>query len=171
MQKKISTRNRRSKRKPLYAGKLNPGILPVGKEVLVENTAQKQCKGGKLHPAWLSPYKISKQLEREFMLKNPARTIIRKKVNISRLKVYTHREDCHGEESEKEGEIGIEGSGNENQRKGKGSERQLPDTDMDLKGKKRKLSTGDAVKNGKKRKVLSGNAEKVGTRVRCQLVI
>ena len=106
-----------------------------------------------------------------YELKNPAGTIIRKKVNISRLKVYTHREDCHGEESEKEGEIGIEGSGNENQRKGKGSERQLPDTDMDLKGKKRKLSTGDAVKKGKKRKVLSGNAEKVGMRVRCQLVI
>ena len=62
--------------------------------------------------------------------------------------------------SENEGEIGTEESENENQRKGKGNERKLPNTDTDLNGTKRKLSTRDAVKNGKKMKVLCGNAEK-----------
>ena len=57
---------------------------------------------------------------------------MRMKVIISRLKVCNHRDDCHGEESENDGEIGTEEIGNENQRKGKGSERKLPDTDMDL---------------------------------------
>ena len=85
---------------------------------------------------------------------------MRMKVNISRLKVCTHRDDCHGEERENEGEIGTEESRNEKQRKGKGSGRKMPDTDTDLKEKKRKLSIGDAVKNGKKMTVLSGNAER-----------
>ena len=35
---------------------------PIGMEVLVENTADKQRKGGKLNPAWLGPYVINKEI-------------------------------------------------------------------------------------------------------------
>ena len=59
--------NIESQSKHISTRKHNPDIPPVGKEVLVGNTAQKQRKGGTLNPAWLGPYKISKQLKRVFM--------------------------------------------------------------------------------------------------------
>ena len=71
----------------------------------MENTAQKHHKSDELHPAWLGLYNISKWHERKFMNINQAGTIMRRKVNICMLKVYTHRDDCHGEEGENEGEI------------------------------------------------------------------
>ena len=39
--------------------KHQPGEIAVGTQVLLENTAQKQRKGGKLEPAWLGPYSTS----------------------------------------------------------------------------------------------------------------
>ena len=61
--------------------------------MLLENTAQKQRKGGKLCPAWLGPYTISRNLGKGvYELKNAAGSIVRKKANISRLKVYTCRD-------------------------------------------------------------------------------
>jgi len=46
------------KQKETYDRKHQSGDIPVGTEVLLENTAQKQRKGGKLEPAWLGPYTI-----------------------------------------------------------------------------------------------------------------
>ena len=61
--------------------------------VLLENTAQKQRKGGKLCPAWLGPYTNSRNLGKGvYELKNAAGGIVRKKANISRLKVYNCRD-------------------------------------------------------------------------------
>ena len=34
--------------------------LKVGTEVLLENTAQQQRKGGKMEPAWMGPYTINR---------------------------------------------------------------------------------------------------------------
>ena len=36
--------------------------LSVGTRVLLENTAQKQRKGGKMDPVWLGPYRINRSL-------------------------------------------------------------------------------------------------------------
>ena len=52
--------------------------------VLLENTAQKQHRG-KLCPAWLGPYTISKHIGKGAY--EPTGVVIRKKANISRLKV------------------------------------------------------------------------------------
>ena len=130
------------KQKGTYARKHNPDILPVGEEVLVENTAQKQRKGGKLDPAWLGPYKISKQIGKGvYELKNLAGKIILNKVNISRLKVYSRRD---GKESDNAG------SNDEEQIKGKG---RMPNS-AERKGKKRKMPTGDTELSRKKRKLM-----------------
>ena len=53
--------------KETYDRKHLPEELPVGTEVLLENTAQKQRKGGKMDPVWLGPYTISKCLGRVCM--------------------------------------------------------------------------------------------------------
>ena len=48
--------------KEVYDRKHQPDELPEGSLMLLENTAQKQRKGGKLCPAWLGPYTISRNL-------------------------------------------------------------------------------------------------------------
>ncbi len=48
------------KQKETYDRKHLPEELPIGTEVLLENTADKQRKGGKLNPAWLGSYTICK---------------------------------------------------------------------------------------------------------------
>lgn len=48
--------------KETYDRKHQPKVIPVGTLVLLENTLQKQCKGGKLEPLWLGPYTISRDL-------------------------------------------------------------------------------------------------------------
>ena len=50
------------KQKELYYRKHQSDELPDGSLVLLENTAQKQRKGGKLCPAWLGPYSVNKHL-------------------------------------------------------------------------------------------------------------
>ncbi len=44
------------KQKETYNCKHEAKILPVGTLVLLENTLQKQRKGGKLEPVWMGPY-------------------------------------------------------------------------------------------------------------------
>ena len=48
------------RQKETYDRKRQPGEIAVGTQVLLENTAQKQRKGGKLEPAWLGPYNINR---------------------------------------------------------------------------------------------------------------
>ena len=48
------------KQKETYDRKHQANIFPVGACVLLENTLQKQRKGGKLEPIWLGPYTISR---------------------------------------------------------------------------------------------------------------
>ncbi len=50
------------KQKETYDRKHEAKILPVGTLVLLENTLQKQRKGGKLEPVWMGPYIISRDL-------------------------------------------------------------------------------------------------------------
>ena len=65
---------------------------PIGMEVLVENTADKQREGGKLNPAWLGPYVINKEIgEGVYELRNKKGDIVRNKVNVNRLKLYVKR--------------------------------------------------------------------------------
>ena len=105
----------------MYACKHQPDELPEGTLVLLENTAQKQRKGGKLCPAWLGPYTISKNLGKGvYELKNTAGNIVRKKVNISRLKVYTYRdgqEPKSGKDDNDKGEKGEEKNKKEEEEK------------------------------------------------------
>ena len=59
----------------------------MGAEVLVENTADNQRKGGKLNPAWFGPYTVTKDYGKGiYQLSNAAGKILKKKVNVSRLK-------------------------------------------------------------------------------------
>ena len=49
-----------TKQKESYDLKHQPVLFSVGSQVLLENTAQKNRKGGKLEPAWLRPYTVNK---------------------------------------------------------------------------------------------------------------
>ena len=48
------------KQKETYDRKHLPEEFPIGAKVLVENSADKQRKGGKLNPSWYGPNIISK---------------------------------------------------------------------------------------------------------------
>ena len=97
--------------KEVYDSKHQPDKLPEGTLVLLENTAQKQCQGGKPCPAWFGPYTISRNLGKGvYKLKNTAGNIVRKKANISRLKVYTCRDGQEPESGKEDNEKGEEES-------------------------------------------------------------
>ena len=67
-------------------------MLKVGTVVLLENTMQKQRKGGKLEPLWLGPYTIHKDLGKGlYDLSNQAGMVLKKKANIAQLKEYVTR--------------------------------------------------------------------------------
>ncbi len=66
--------------------------LPVGSQVLLENSLQKQHKGGKLEPVWLGPYLISRDVGKGlYELTNKSGKVLKKKANISRLREYKER--------------------------------------------------------------------------------
>lgn len=68
------------KQKETYDRKHQPDTLVVGTRVLLENTHQKQRKGGKLEPLWLGPYTISRDLGKGvYELKNEEGQILKKK--------------------------------------------------------------------------------------------
>ena len=80
------------KQKEEYDRKHQPKVLKVGTVVLLENTMQKQRKGGKLEPLWLGPYTIHRDLGKGlYELSNQAGTVLKKKANIARLKEYVKR--------------------------------------------------------------------------------
>ena len=79
--------------KETYDRKHLPEELPVGTEVPLENTAQRQRKGGKMDPVWLGPYTISKSMGKGvYELKNSDGEVLKKKANINRLKKFNHRQ-------------------------------------------------------------------------------
>ena len=81
------------KQKETYDRKHLPKELPVGTEVMVENTAQLQRKGGKLDDVFRGVYVIHESLGKGlYTLRNQQGDILRKKVNIARLKEYKRRE-------------------------------------------------------------------------------
>ena len=56
---------------------------------MVENTAQKERKGGKLDHLFKGTYCIEESLGKGlYMLRNKQGSVLKKKFNISRLKVY-----------------------------------------------------------------------------------
>ena len=77
--------------KKSYNQKHQPAEIPVGTQVLLENTAQKQRKGGKLEPMWLGPYTISQCIGKGLYELCRDGKIIKKKANSAHLKVYKKR--------------------------------------------------------------------------------
>ena len=51
-----------TKQKETYDRKHQPPTFSVGSKVFLENTAQKQRKGGKLESRWLGPYYVNRDL-------------------------------------------------------------------------------------------------------------
>ena len=57
-------------------------------EVLVENSRQKERKGGKLTDRWLGPYTANRNLGKGvYELKSSSGKVLKNKYNIARLKV------------------------------------------------------------------------------------
>ncbi len=78
--------------KETYDRKHQPKVFPVGTPVLLENTKQKQRKGGKLEPLWLGPYTVSRDVGKGlYELTNQSGKVLKKKANIGRLKEYQER--------------------------------------------------------------------------------
>ena len=57
---KLSITKAQGKQKDMYDRKHQLASMNVGEDVLLENTAQKQRKVGKLEPARLGPYAVSR---------------------------------------------------------------------------------------------------------------
>ena len=79
------------KQKNTYDRKHELVTINRGAEVLLENTAQKQRKGGKLEPAWLEPYIVSRCVGKGLYKLSRNGKIVKTKANIARLKVYKKR--------------------------------------------------------------------------------
>ena len=89
-----------TKQKETYDRKHQPSIFTTGTEVLLENTKQKQRKGGKLESLWLGPYTVHQHIGKGvYKLKTMDGEILKKKANINRLKVYTRREESADKQS------------------------------------------------------------------------
>lgn len=81
------------KQKETYDRNYQPKVFKVGTVVWLENTLQKQRKGGKLEPLWLGPYTIHKDLGKGlYELANKAGKVLKKKANIARREEYVQRE-------------------------------------------------------------------------------
>jgi hypothetical protein len=77
------------RQKESYDRRHLPDELPVGAEVMVENTAQKERKGGKLHELYKGMYFITESLGKGlYKLRDKQGNILKKKYNVKRLKVY-----------------------------------------------------------------------------------
>ncbi len=77
------------KQKKYYDSRHQPQIFSVGEKVLVENTAQKQRKGGKLHDKWLGPYKINREIHSGvYALETIDGKLLKSSCNTTRLKLF-----------------------------------------------------------------------------------
>ena len=80
--------------KETYDRKHQQTSLPVGTKVLLENTKEKQRKGGKLEPLFTGPYLIHCDLGKGvYKLSTLEGKVIKQKANINRIKLYFTRED------------------------------------------------------------------------------
>ena len=77
------------KQKEYYDWKHSSETFEEGTEVLMENTAQKQRKGGKLADKFLGPYTINRHIGKGlYELRNKSGKVLQKKVNVNRLKRF-----------------------------------------------------------------------------------
>ncbi len=90
-QAESSIASAQSKQKETYDRKHQPGDIAVGTQVLLENTAQKQRKGGKLEPAWLGPYTIHRCIGKGLYELSKDGKVVKNKANVARLKIYKKR--------------------------------------------------------------------------------
>ncbi len=65
--------------------------INVGTEALLENTAQKQRKGGTLEPTWLGPYIVNRCMGKGLYELSRNGKIVKTRANIARLKVYRQK--------------------------------------------------------------------------------
>ena len=79
------------RQKETYDRKHQPEERAEGTQVLLDNTAQKQRKGGKLEPAWLGPYVIHRCIGKGLYELSRDGKVIKKKANVARLKVFMKR--------------------------------------------------------------------------------
>ena len=80
--------------KETYDRKHEVQVLSEGTEILLENTYQKQRKGGKMEPLWLGPFRINRCLGKGlYELKNMNGEVMKKKANINRLKLYKRKQN------------------------------------------------------------------------------
>lgn len=64
-------------------------------EVLIENTGQKERKGGKLEDTSIDPYYINKAIGKGiYQLRNRSGKVLKRKINIARLKPYRKRKEA-----------------------------------------------------------------------------
>jgi len=128
------------KQKLQYDVKRSSEAFPIGTEVLVENTADKQRKGGKLNRVWFGPYTISRFIGKGvYELSNEKGNVVRNKVNVNRLKRYVRRSDDMDGMSEDKKEIDGNYVGvNDTENGSTGKEKQFT-----IKGRKRKFERND----------------------------
>ena len=92
-----SIKHAQRKQKETYYHKHTPEELPVGTEVMVENTAQKDRNGGMLDDMFNNNYFIHERLGKGlYKLRNQKGVVLQKKFNIIRLKVYKRRDTGNG---------------------------------------------------------------------------
>ena len=81
-----------AKQKEVYDKKHKPEEIAVGSEVLIENTLQKGRKGGNLDDAFKGSYFIEDNMGKGlYKVRNQTGTVLKKKVNINRLKLHKRR--------------------------------------------------------------------------------
>ena len=91
------------RQKHMYDRKHICAELSIGIKVMVENSAQKGRKGGKLQEIFRGNYTIAESLGKGlYKLKNEDGKILQKKFNINRLQVYRKRAECDATQNEKE---------------------------------------------------------------------
>ena len=83
-----------TKQKETYDRKHLKEEIPEGAEVLLENTKQKQRKGGKYDPLWLGSYIVDKNNGKGlYSLKRKNGELLKSQANSNRLKLYIRRDD------------------------------------------------------------------------------
>ena len=91
---KLNILSAQNHRKRLMRRKHEVQVLSEGTEILLENTYQKQRKGGKIEPLWLGPFRINRCLGKGlYELKNMNGEVMKKKANINRLKLYKRKQN------------------------------------------------------------------------------
>ena len=87
--------------KETYNRKHVQSEMSVGTKVWLENTPQRERKGGKMDPVWLGPYVINRSVGKGlYGLKNSNGEVLKKKANIARLKPFISRDPAKSEHDE-----------------------------------------------------------------------